>query len=100
MVSPKYQVPTKEELVQKHLVEKMSRVDLEKFYNVTGPVIIRWFKIHNIEFVGRKDRNRPPKQELEDLHYNKKMTIAEIALHYDKAQRYIDQWFNITLCLS
>lgn len=90
----KYQTPSREELIQKHVVEKQSRRDLEKFYGVTAPVISRWMKELGIEFIGRKDRARPDKEILEDLHITQRKTIQEISVLFNKAQRYVDEWFE------
>lgn len=99
MATPKYETPTKDVLIDLHYVQKKSRVDIEKLFNVTGPVVKRWFREHSIEFQGRRDRNRPDASVLIDLNHKQGKTIQEISQLYNTAQRYVDQWFkfyNIT----
>lgn len=90
----KHPIPPKDELISKHVVEKQSRKDLERFYGVTAPVIDRWFKKYGIQFISRKDRGRPEKEVLIDLHVNQQKTIQEISIIFNRAQRYTNEWFE------
>jgi len=89
-----YDTPPHDQLYQQHVVDKMSRRDLERYYGVTAPVIDRWFRQLGIAFIGRKDRTRPLREELIELHVNQRKTLQEISTIYNRAQRYVDQWFE------
>ncbi|MEX0598198.1 MAG: hypothetical protein WD512_17045 [Candidatus Paceibacterota bacterium] len=93
-MSIKYKTPSKKELEHLHYDLKFGRKDLERKYNVSGPVIDRWFNEHNMKFFGRKERSRPTKKELEHLHYDLKYSFDEISNYYNRGVQYIKEWFD------
>jgi len=94
MAPTKYPAPPYDELYDLHVVKQYSRKALEHNYSVTGPVIDRWFREHNIEYMPSQDRRRPSYEELFDLHVNKRMTVQDLCQHYNRGQQYIKQWLE------
>lgn len=87
-------MPPPEELFDLHITQQKSRKDLEKHYNVSGPVIDRWLTKANIEYQDSKTRRRPSKEELVDLHFNKQYTIQMLCEKYGRGWQYVKQWFK------
>lgn len=91
---PKYQKKPKEELETLYFKKKFSIEDLRYHYNVSRPVIVRWFKEYNI--IPRNDlfTEKPSKEELENLHKNLKFPLKKIAIKYKVGTAMIKRWFK------
>lgn len=67
---------------------------MERHYGVTAPVIDRWFREHDIEYIPPKYNRRPSRDELIELHHGQKMTIQQLCKHYGRGDQYITGWLK------
>jgi transposase-like protein len=89
----KYPTPPKDELIDLHHNQRLGRREIARHFKVTGPVVERWFREHEIAYLRREER-RPSKEELINLHHNQQMRIRDIATHYTKATVIIRRWLD------
>lgn len=92
----KYTPPPKDELIKLHLNENRSLRDISKFYNVSRPVIERWFRFYEIEPVNHLFRHdMPEKNILYNDHHIDKMTIEEISKKYKTSHIMVKKWLKM-----
>jgi len=90
-------IPSKEELERLHIVEKIPVKTLSLMFNTGSPMIKRWLADYGIDMLfHRKKRNgeRPSKEELEQLHYEEKMTVKEISKKFNISDVMAGIWFK------
>lgn len=93
--------PEKIELQRLYIIQRMSSNKIAEHYSVSAGAVIRWLTDYGIERRStteslkiRFDKNRPSKEELENLYKNKKMNRNELADKYGVAPSTIYRWMQ------
>lgn len=91
----KYDVPSKNELIRMHFVDNMSREDIRRHFEVSRPVVERWFAKHDI--IPRNDLKRhdvPSMEFLHKMHVVEKKGLVEIAKTLKTSIPLIKKWMK------
>lgn len=98
--------PSKEELeiLYNNPAKPIGKAEIAKIYNVSRPVVSRWFKDYGIiekdhaticrELNAGKAYKIPTYEELYDLYVNKQTSITDLIKHYPVSGREIKGWLE------
>jgi transposase len=89
----KHDIPDKE-LLRNLIVN--GKVFVANYFNVSIPLVTTWLKYHEIEipsYYGSLSKV-PEKNDLYELHFNKGMTIKDIARHYKVGTVTVKKWME------
>jgi len=91
----KYPTPSFEELHKLHFDEHLSMEDIRRKFNVTRPVVVRWFREHDITPNNHLKRlDIPSREQLYEMHVVRKMHLSDIANAFKTNTKMIRKWMK------
>jgi transposase len=91
---PKKDIPSKQELTQKHCVDGMTLKDIAIYFGVNRSLVKKWFDYHGIEVNYFKAHLRPEKEQLSRLYVEEKMTVGQLCDIYNVSRKIINEWLT------
>lgn len=91
----------RKDLYEMYVIKEMSSTDIAKIYNTTNVTILSWLKRYNIAVRDisssisthmKKKYPMPTENNLRELYREKKMSIADMALHYNVENAVVRNW--------